>query len=114
MSASRWTTREFSPRLPDADRTSCLVVAPHPDDESLGCGGTIARKAARGTPGTGVLATDGGDATGRRAEARAAVGALGLSDDDLVFLGFPDGELVEHDAELRVALAEVLAERQPD
>ena len=114
MSASRWTTREFSPRLKNIDHASCVVVAPHPDDESLGCGGTIARKAARGTPVTVVLATDGGGAEVREAEARAAVGALGLTDDDLVFLGFPDGALADHDAELRAAITEVLADRRPD
>jgi LmbE family N-acetylglucosaminyl deacetylase len=114
MSASRWVTAEFSPKLRDADRASCVVVAPHPDDESLGCGGTIARRAARGTPVTVVLATDGGDAEVRVAEVRAAIAALGLTDDDLVVLGFPDGALADHDAELRHALAHVLADRQPD
>src|SRR5215469_14860675 len=38
---------------------SCLVLAPHPDDETLGCGATIMRKRAVGTPVQIVIATDG-------------------------------------------------------
>src|SRR5690349_19075047 len=38
---------------------SCLVLAPHPDDETLGCGATIMRKRAAGTPVHVVIATDG-------------------------------------------------------
>jgi N-acetylglucosamine malate deacetylase 1 len=36
-----------------------LVVAPHPDDEVLGCGGTIARLAAAGERVTVAIATKG-------------------------------------------------------
>src|SRR5438270_6970368 len=38
---------------------SCLVLAPHPDDETIGCGATIMRKLAAGTPVRVVIATDG-------------------------------------------------------
>ena len=37
-----------------------LVVAPHPDDESLGCGGLIAKLAARGRTFCTAFITDGG------------------------------------------------------
>jgi LmbE family N-acetylglucosaminyl deacetylase len=36
-----------------------LIVAPHPDDESLGCGGLIAESCARGCPPAVVIMTDG-------------------------------------------------------
>ena len=36
-----------------------IVVAPHPDDETLGCGATIMQKLAAGTPVHVVIATDG-------------------------------------------------------
>ena len=36
-----------------------VVLAPHPDDETLGCGGTLIRKARAGAPLKVVLMTDG-------------------------------------------------------
>src|SRR5258707_15250966 len=36
-----------------------VVLAPHMDDEVLGCGGTIARHGQAGGNGTGVFLTDG-------------------------------------------------------
>lgn len=38
---------------------STLVVAPHPDDESLGCGGTIALLCRAGLPVHALIVTDG-------------------------------------------------------
>jgi GlcNAc-PI de-N-acetylase len=42
-----------------AARRSCVVIAPHPDDETLGAGATIMRKVDAGTPVHVVVATDG-------------------------------------------------------
>lgn len=81
-----------------------LVLAPHPDDESLGCGGLLAACAAAGRPARVVVVSDGaGSHPGsrawppgrlvalRQAEARAAVAALGLDPAcDIAFLGLPD------------------------
>lgn len=39
---------------------SCVVLAPHPDDETLGCGATITRKLVAGTPVMVVIATMAG------------------------------------------------------
>lgn len=82
---------------------TCLIVAPHPDDESLGCGGLIARCVAAGRSPLVVILTDGaGSHPNSRAfppdrlravradEVRTAVGHLGLSTDRVVFLGEPD------------------------
>jgi len=38
---------------------SILIVAPHPDDETLGCGGTLARRAEEGGRIAVVVVTDG-------------------------------------------------------
>ncbi|MBU8537832.1 PIG-L deacetylase family protein [Falsiroseomonas tokyonensis] len=83
---------------------AALVLAPHPDDESLGCGGLIAACAAAGRRVTVVVVSDGAGshpgseawppprlAALRQAETRAAVTELGLdAGRDLHFLGLPD------------------------
>lgn len=82
-------------------RGNCLVLAPHPDDDILGCGGTIALKARAGAVVAVVFLTDGGRGlpvradTGviREGEAVEAAGILGLPPDRLIFLRYPDGEL---------------------
>lgn len=81
-----------------------LVLAPHPDDESLGCGGLIASACETGMPPIVVVVTDGSfshpgsvqfnaraRAELRANEARAAVRCLGLAQDRLFFLGLRDG-----------------------
>lgn len=80
-----------------------LILAPHPDDESLGCGGLIAAYCATGQPPIVAILTDGSnshpnlDEAGRphlrrqRAfEARQATAHLGLPEANLKLLGFPD------------------------
>jgi LmbE family N-acetylglucosaminyl deacetylase len=80
-----------------------LILAPHPDDESLGCGGTIAEACARGQPPIVAILTDGAMshpgsvrwaaprlAAARREEARCALATLGLPTERLLFLDQPD------------------------
>lgn len=86
---------------------STLVIAPHPDDEILCCSRMLAAKIAEGasvkvlyiTDGDGLAEEDFSTARmygqTRRAESRAALHSLGLSSEDAVFLGFPDGHLME-------------------
>ena len=83
-----------------------LVVAPHPDDESLGCGGTLARLAKRGNR-VGVVWVSDGSASHpgsikfpppqlaklRQIEALEALRELGLPLGCARFLGLPDGAL---------------------
>jgi N-acetylglucosamine malate deacetylase 1 len=69
-----------------------LVLAPHMDDETIGCGGTLAKHAARGAAVTVVFLTDGGSlAETRKREAHLALSALGIR--RLEFLDAPDGHL---------------------
>lgn len=80
-----------------------LILAPHPDDESLGCGGLIAEAVARGRPPFVVCVTDGAAshpgsrdypparlARLREAEMLAACEELGLAGDRVTFLKLPD------------------------
>ena len=99
-----------------------LVIAPHPDDESIGCGGAICLHCRRGDSVSVVFLTSGeqgapggpeeGVKSVREAEARAAGTVLGV--ERLDFLRLPDrglGENLERGAE---RLAEVLAGQRPD
>ncbi|MCL6561812.1 MAG: PIG-L family deacetylase [Firmicutes bacterium] len=98
------------------DTGPVLVVAPHPDDEVLGCGGLIARWRARGVAVTVVLVTLGDGfrenavryylrvpvqpheflhlGYERQAECLAALQALGVEEERVIALGFPDGGLI--------------------
>ena len=77
-----------------------LVIAPHPDDEILGVGGTIARRAAEGHSVYVCIVTKGGEPLFRadfieqgRAECRHADALLGV--EETVFLDFPAAMLEE-------------------
>jgi LmbE family N-acetylglucosaminyl deacetylase len=92
---------------------SALVFAPHPDDETLACGATIARKTRAGARVRVVIAADGGDEV-RRAEAIAALSILGVHAVDVCFLGLRVGALAEDAAALDAAVAEHLDECSAD
>jgi LmbE family N-acetylglucosaminyl deacetylase len=91
--------RQFIP-----DLTSCasvLCIQPHPDDNEVGAGATIAKLARAGCDITYLTVTDGGMGTmdpavsrdsltcTRRAETKAAAQYLGVN--HLLFLDYPDG-----------------------
>jgi LmbE family N-acetylglucosaminyl deacetylase len=105
--------------IPEAavqQRDRILVFAPHPDDETLGCGGLIQQALARGAEVHVALMTNG-DASElallfgerelsrkpkafidlgqtRQRESLAALAGLGLSADRVHFLGYPNNGLV--------------------
>ena len=75
-----------------------LVLAPHPDDEVIGCGGLLSRLIGAGVPVKVVVVTDGAaglpigtDTAVRQAESRAGLLQLGVRDCE--FWDFPDGRL---------------------
>jgi len=83
---------------------STVVVAPHPDDESLGCGGLLALLRQAGVPVGAVLVSDGtmshphsvkftpaARQALREAELRKALTILGVDTDALLLLDLPDG-----------------------
>jgi LmbE family N-acetylglucosaminyl deacetylase/GT2 family glycosyltransferase len=59
-----------------------LVLAPHPDDESLGCGGAIILHRDAGDPVKIVVLTDGGE--GRRAEGMSRADYVELREQETV------------------------------
>ncbi len=79
-------------------RRSCIVLAPHPDDESIGMGATIARKTDSGTRVVLVVATDGRYSQHsqlieteklialRKEELNCAAEILGIKENDIFFV----------------------------
>lgn len=100
--------RAVAPRIVEMPAVSSItVIAPHPDDELMGAGGTLLRCLSAGTSVTVVYLTDGepdaGKAAMRRAEAEKVASALGHS---AAFLGFPIGPRMRSgDAARRLAAA---------
>ncbi|MFZ1175835.1 MAG: PIG-L family deacetylase [Mycobacterium sp.] len=113
--------------LPPLDLSGCkrlIVVAPHPDDETLSLGATTAQLVASGVDVQVVSVSDGGAAkpgatlsgrlrlaTTRRHELHRATGVLGVSRP--VTLGLPDGELADHEGKLAELLVEILEAAGP-
>ncbi|GAB6901662.1 PIG-L deacetylase family protein [Kineosporia succinea] len=111
-----------SPRLlPVVAGQPVTMIAPHPDDESLGAGGLLHRLSAAGCSLTVAIVTDG--AAGypsanpaqrqelvrtRRRETWAAIRELGRHGAQPVFLDIPDGEATEHEQEITQRLADLL------
>jgi LmbE family N-acetylglucosaminyl deacetylase len=127
------TTKVFSTSAliwePGAERL--LVLAPHMDDETIGCGGTLARHMQAGAKARVVFLTDGRaggsgiarlDAAARRSaeaelvrtrkeEARRALAILGI--ESVSFLDAEDGKLAQ-DRTVAARLREILAAERPE
>lgn len=97
-----------------------LVIAPHPDDEVLGCGGLLALLSGLGTPAVRAIVTQGmePDYCARaiaeiRAEAETAGAILGVAETH--WLGLPAAGLdqVPH-ARLNAAIGELVTKVAPD
>lgn len=99
-----------------------LVIAPHPDDETFGCGGLILLRRRAGLPVSILILTDGSAshpdhprlAPGalsalRQDEAREAAARLGVAPADLAFLDLPDGRLPRLESEVRESAVARLA-----
>jgi LmbE family N-acetylglucosaminyl deacetylase len=97
----------------ECDRThlaqSAIIFAPHPDDETLGCGGTIVQKKQAGAALKIVFMTDGSQSHShlipaeklkaiRTQEGLAAAQKLGVEAKNVFFLGITDGTLTHHQA----------------
>ncbi len=104
-------------------RGSVLVLAPHPDDEVLGCGGALLLHRRQDDPVKIVFVTDGmaGDPDGhyaggdypaiRRAEAGRAADIIGAG--EVTFWEYEDGRLAGAD-DLAERLVSLFAVEKPD
>lgn len=99
-----------------------LVLAPHPDDESLGCGGLLAQCAAAGIAAQVAFLTDGSHshpgstayppqrlASVRQQEARAALAILGLPEASLFWIDVEDTRLPAVGPEAEAIIARLTA-----
>lgn len=102
--------------------TRVLVLAPHFDDEVIGCGGLLTRLATEGADVRVLFISDGaGDGTyeerkayseRRQAEAAGATARLGVAGS--IILGLPDGNLAAHRDAMMGGIADAIANHKPD
>lgn len=120
LAARSWAADGVAVGLPSVERV--LALAPHPDDETLAFGGTLALLTDAGAVVTLVLATDGEATLGsglapeeiartRRAEAERAAALLGVG--DVQALGLADRGLAIHGDALAATLRGLIAELRP-
>jgi LmbE family N-acetylglucosaminyl deacetylase len=103
---------------------TAIVFAPHPDDETLACGGTILSKKALGATVKIVYMTDGSrshpdqidpaELRGiRHQEALLACQTLGVDATDITFLDIQDEHLEAHQDVAQQRVREILQTVQP-
>lgn len=98
-----------------------LVVAPHPDDETIGAYGLMTRLRRRGVPVRVLVVTDGHAShpasrawprkrlvREREKETRRAVRQIGITTPQVTFLRLPDGSLKAESAVARRCIARAL------
>ena len=101
--------------LPVPHASSVLVLAPHPDDETIGCGGSAALYGQAGIPVQALVMTDGslwgepppgmGVVEAREGETRAAARVLGCAEP--IFARHPDRHLSTGSALVAEIVAQV-------
>ena len=131
MSRLRRHVRAMITRQPPAEDGwqpaggAVMVIAPHPDDEVIGCGGTVCRHVKAGDPVSVIYLTRGESSRGypwldpvekqakRMQEALSSCAILGVR--DTLFLNGADGNLSDAQvmADLRGKVAEALVARKP-
>jgi LmbE family N-acetylglucosaminyl deacetylase len=111
----------YSVSMPVGERV--VVLAPHPDDETLGMGGSLRLLAETGKKIKVVVLTGGekadtditdtlGYASIRQLETLRAFKVLGVTEYE--FLGFPDRELLRNKDRLEEAIRRIIDDFRPD
>jgi LmbE family N-acetylglucosaminyl deacetylase len=116
-------------RLISMTANKMVVFAPHPDDETLACGGTIMRRIREGYDVHIVVMTDGRHshdivlglqepstetiAKVRTAEFSEATKVLGVNPKNLVLLEFEDDRLSQHITEAKAKTVQILHRIRP-
>ena len=105
------------------DKKTLMVVAAHPDDPEFGAGGTVAKYVREGWRAVYVICTNGDKGTPdpemtserlaviREQEQKDAAKVLGVS--EIIFLGHPDGWLVDG-PEFRGELVRLIRKYRPE
>jgi LmbE family N-acetylglucosaminyl deacetylase len=96
-----------------------LIVAPHPDDETLGAGGMIAKLRLQNVPVTVVAVSDGENAYAgsqglgkvREQEQSEALARLGVHQQNVHRLSLPDRELAYWEGSLEQSLSALVSPR---
>lgn len=104
--------------LPVSKGDNVLIISPHPDDETLGCGGAIIKMLSSSVDVTVVMLTDGNGGGRhkdisriRKEEFMKAKSTLGYTTS--FALDYPDGQLASYQEELGERIREILFERTP-
>ena len=117
--------RRLAPFRREDWAASAIVVAPHPDDETLGCGGVACKKIAAGAEVRFVFVTDGAASHADRVptdtlrrmrvqEAYEATRRLGAADDQVAFLQVPDGRASDFVPDITRQLTALLQAWRPE
>lgn len=124
-----WWMRSKRRRTNTVERIAgcVLIIAPHPDDEVIGCGGLIARMVAQGDVPYIAVMTGGEEShhgccslsaeqirSARRSLTADALEILGVPRDHIFELSFRDGHIAAGGAAERAELQRVIAMVAPD
>jgi LmbE family N-acetylglucosaminyl deacetylase len=108
-------------------RGTALVLSPHPDDETIGCGLLLAEMARSGHSACVALATDGGGGWYsaaprpnpdnivqiRHGEWHRALDVLNVPKEGRFEFGFPDGTLSDREGDLAMRIGDLLRSLSP-